>query len=93
MAKIYLHSVVNGSATRAHVKIVTPKGSRMLANVFKREGFWHAHSELGVALLHPLPHTTISGKDVNELPLGAVLKLLREAVTGALSAPSVRNAA
>lgn len=90
MRNIYFHSYINRSASRASVKIVTPKSERFLANVFKRDGFWHIVSELGVNLLKPIPHTTITKTDVHELPLGAVIKLLREAVT---ATASVRNAA
>jgi hypothetical protein len=83
--KPYLHSHVSASAARARVYLATQTRSEFLANVFRADGFWHVVSTSGARLMPMLPHTKSEGRETTEIPLVAVLKLLRDTVRGTLS--------
>jgi hypothetical protein len=87
-SKPYLHSFINRSGTRAVVHCVTRSRNAPLATVRRADGFWHVESTSGMRLMPLLPHTEIVGKQVHEIHLGVVLKLLRDTVLNALSTPA-----
>lgn len=83
--KPYLHSHISLSSSRARVYLVTQTRSQFLANVFRADGFWHVESTSGARLMPMLPHTKSEGRETTEIPLVAVLKLLRDTVRGTLT--------
>jgi hypothetical protein len=89
--KPYLLSQINRSGTRAAVHCVTRSRTSFLATVHRADGFWHVESTSGARLMPLLPHTEIVGKQVQEVSLGVILKLLRETVLSALSAPNTTS--
>jgi hypothetical protein len=91
MAQFHLFSEVNQGGTRARVYIENMTGNRrFLATVRRADGFWHVDGTTS-RLLPLIPHTAVSqeGKRsvVREVPLGEVIKSLREKVMAKLGVP------
>lgn len=93
MASIFLRSEINGSASRAAVYLNTARGEYSIARIFRADGFWNVVGSSGARLLPLMPHTNVEKGKATELPLGVVIKLLREKIGGAMASPSTRNAA
>jgi hypothetical protein len=88
--KIVLTSHINLSGTRADVFV----GNRPLATIYRADGAWHALTQQGTRLLPRMPHTVRDAQTrrEREIPLGVVIKMLRERLNGALAAKAPQTA-
>jgi hypothetical protein len=91
MAHFHLRSEINASATRARVFLNTARGETQFAHIFRREGFWNVQSVGGARLLPLVPHTEFVDGRERGMPMGEIIRQLRERVGSALTAP-VTNA-